>query len=288
MIAANKGCGCAVLRRASMTGSLSSASGLGSSSKLRRSSSSLYLQGLTVDSCGSPSQLSPSSSSFSHGPSTSVDQLQQTLEALDLCGVPTLPTPAPSDAEGKAVVLQTLLVLVALKVIPGYLLELLQNMDLQGVPLVIALGLVPTMMLKLKKRENRNDESLSSTSTGLMSSLESRISMVSLSELESHIRNSQLRVGLDDVEDNHSVSHQDPVRTTSSNSLHDGEGGADDWGQFAYYDETFPEQDAPATMMMRSGSQASSGRTSSLQTLLEMDEEEDEEWDEDFVRSCTF
>jgi hypothetical protein len=205
-----------------------------------------------------------------------------------LCGVSTLPTPAPSDAEGKAVVLQTLLVLVALKVIPGYVLELLQNMDLQGVPLVIALGLVPTMMLKLKKRENRNDESLSSTSTGLMSSLESRISMVSLSELESHIRNSQLRVGLDDVEDNHSVSHQDPVRTTSSNSLHDGEGGADDWGQFAYYDETFPEQDAPATMMMRSGSQASSGRTSSLQTLLEMDEEEDEEWDEDFVRSCTF
>jgi hypothetical protein len=271
-----------------MTGSLSSASGLGSSSKLRRSSSSLYLQGLTVDSCGSPSQLSPSSS-FSRGPSTSVDQLQQTLEALDLCGVSTLPTPAPSDAEGKAVVLQTLLVLVALKVIPGYVLELLQNMDLQGVPLVIVLGLVPTMMLKLKKRENRNDESLSSTSTGLMSSLESRISMVSLSELESHIRNSQLRVGLDGGEDNYSASHQDPVRATSSNSLQDGEGGgADDWGQFAYYDETFPEQDAPATMMMRSGSQASSGRTSSLQTLQEMDEEEDEAWDDDFVRSCTF
>jgi hypothetical protein len=288
MIAANKGCGCAVLRRASMTGSLSSSSGLGSSSKLRRSSSSLYLQGLTVDSCGSPSQLSPSSS-FSHGPSTSVDQLQQTLEALDLCGVSTLPTPAPADAEGKAVVLQTLLVLVALKVIPGYLLELLQNMDLQGVPLVIVLGLVPTMMLKLNKRESRNDESLSSTSTGLMSSLESRISMVSLTELESLIRNSQLRVGLDDGEGNYSASHQEPVRTTSSDSLQDGEGGGggDDWGQFAYYDETFPEQDAPAAMM-RSGSQASSGRSSSLQTLLEMDEEEDEEWDDDFVRSCTF
>ena len=178
-----------------------------------------------MDSCGSPSQ-SPSAS-FSHGHSTSVDQLQQTLEALDVCGVvSTLPTPAPSDAEGKAVVLQTLLVLVALKVIPGYLLELLQNMDLQGVPLVIALGLVPTMMLKLKRGEGRNDESLSSTSTGLMSSLESRVSMVTLSELESHIHNSQLRVGRDDVEDdNYSLSHQDPVRTTSSESLQDGESG---------------------------------------------------------------
>jgi hypothetical protein len=222
------------------------------------------------------------------------------------------PQYAPFDDEGKCMVVQTLLILMALQVIPSYLMEFVQRVDISGLPILIAFGMVPSVFLKLNQgRTKHHCESCvsSSASSSTSSSLECDSShdkepLSSLAEIESyygqltsrdhlyaHSGDGDDRGWAADDDDNWgnpeggvmSPTHLGPFMISSSNLQ-----GPDDsdWGQFAYYDEKVDEPDL-AARMMRSCSLSSSSRLISLQTWLET-EEEDGCDDSNEGGSCTF
>jgi hypothetical protein len=191
------------------------------------------------------------------------------------------PQSAPLDDDGRRMVFQTLLVLVALQVLPSYFVELVHRVELSGLPILIALGVVPSLFLKMMQGGKSNHGEFCVSSPYLASSSlqyngsHEKESAASLVEIERyycqrarfdhrsvHAGDSDWTGDNEENRDRHEVRAMLPAhlgaRLISASNRH----GEDDndWGQFAYYGEEPAFESDLSTKMMRSCSLSSSAR----------------------------
>jgi hypothetical protein len=222
-----------------------------SQAKLKRSSSSLYLQGLVIDSSSLTS--SSSSSLFgkipsepkvecAEGPSTAV--AYSTSRSLD-------------ENEGGTLI-QAMLMLMALQMIPSYFSNVAQIFQLQChcIQLLIALGVFPTMFLKFHKGIKANSRS---NNLDVVTQLKPDAEVMSSGDMTDLYRKYASREFTGAEEEG------------SWGAVTAGPEDADvDWDFFADFNETPGEQDLPFLISSNLPSR------SSLHTLQETEEEDAE------------
>jgi hypothetical protein len=218
--------------------------GLQSIQPIKRSSSSLYLQGISE----SLTYLHPESPVQNKAESTSSLLNATPCDAAELHSSALSPF---SDADSTALVQCLLLVAMAMQ-FPNYLNEVIEILELHihGFPLLIVLGVLPSCLLLKKKKQHAGDSNSPKSSSSMPPNVTTPSS--SLAEIEDYYRN-----------------HPDPDPACIVSA----QGTTDEleWGHFANLDESVHEEDAGFFTLS-----ATASRRAILSPLVE--ETEEEEW----------
>jgi hypothetical protein len=213
----------------------------------RSSSSSIYLQG------HAESSLCSQMGALVHTKKPEV--VSRMMQASPYSAASTPSPLALTDADSITLVQCLLLVAMTLQ-IPNYIDEIIEILELHihSFPLLIVLGVFPSLYLKKKQHKKYSSSNLSSRSTSSMPR-SADTSSSSLAGIEEYYRNC--------AESDSAFAISSHAKRTSTHNP------TDDWGHFADFDESMQDQDASFVVPL------APRRRASLSPLVEETEHEE-------------
>jgi hypothetical protein len=166
------------------------------------------------------------------------------------------PSPLALTDAGSITLVQCLLLVAMALQIPNYLDEIIEILELHihSFPLLIVLGVFPSLYLKKKQHKKYSSSNLSSRSTSSMPR-SADTSSSSLAGIEEYYRNC--------AESDSAFAISSHAKRTSTHNP------TDDWGHFADFDESMQDQDASFLVPL------APRRRASLSPLVEETEHEE-------------